>query len=851
VNTALSRNSVVHPDLLFRFIKLFQERLNTFETKPMNTFIDPQLYYINKKKHAWIGGKKMKKKIIGIFVVMLMISSAMTTILFSEKGPVEASEEPQNPGMNLDYEYVWEQVQRFGHVIYNVNNWPNDIKKGREWATAGEEYTIDNILKDAMDGPDKPCGLSEYAELPIGYIDQIPFRSRQYSSKIVISDYSLTLNYDGEPSLELSTDELFPMGIGNLNFIQGICTEEDLDDTFEFNDAELIPIDIHKSVIEQVIDLDFYTVPCELLNEYTTILGPVVYLETNDTVPENQDCVFILNEEPSSEEKLDNLSDALGCILIEDSSKGYTFNNSSNYDFTITEINETDSNFSSVIEEIQKGSVFVADNIQDGETIVFSNCSGQSCCSGSDKVVFFTLESEDDTRLITFWLNLWIWGHCRKCKGAIMINSDEHTHNMMHTVRGWKWFAKETILPGPYSNRFPLPIFSVNGSMLDDIQNAITVDGFITQEYEKQTEDNPVGVISHNVVAYRNITQSPNNAIAVLSNRMDSWWGECPGDAGTSGAILLGIAKYMEDNDITPKYDLTFLFTTGEEYGLRGAQHYVDSHPEDEYNYKYWIGFEQLGFNYPRGEEHNLNMLSYNADLLPILSEIQKQTNYEARMHNQSYQYKDPDEPTTGFSGAEDYVWKDRCDTILIEKHDNWSGHHQVGTNYQEGDSLQYINRTDVNVTFELAWNMTKYFVVNPDCQFDGTVSYSRTDSPNDEDEELDTVEATMPIQSILPQDKIRIKAELRRGFFPYNIEHSIIQDYVVTDETSNYKINITLPPHKPEGNYTLYLYLYNSTGGSIKFFQYHQMVQMIQQTQIFYSYIQGEIKHQPPQLNQ
>jgi hypothetical protein len=30
----LSQNSVVHPDVVFLFIKVVQERVNTFETKP-------------------------------------------------------------------------------------------------------------------------------------------------------------------------------------------------------------------------------------------------------------------------------------------------------------------------------------------------------------------------------------------------------------------------------------------------------------------------------------------------------------------------------------------------------------------------------------------------------------------------------------------------------------------------------------------------------------------------------------------------------------------------------------------------------------------------------------------------
>ncbi len=395
-----------------------------------------------------------------------------------------------------------------------------------------------------------------------------------------------------------------------------------------------------------------------------------------------------------------------------------------------------------------------------------------------------------------------------------MCNYNEDTHYMTYTVRGWSWFTGADLI---YLNRYSLPIFSVSGTigqMLNVMQESITVDGFITQEYKKQTEDDP-GVISHNVVAYRNISQSPDNAIVVLSNRMDSWWAECPGDASTSGAILLGISKYMEDNDITPKYNLTFLFTTGEEYGMRGAQHYVDSHPKDEYNYKYWIGFEQLGFHYPSDAVHNLTLSTYNPDLYPYLCAIQNQTDYEDRMNSEYFQYINL-ASKTGWDGAEDYVWEDICDTILIEKEgDTWDGHHQVGGDYQEGDSLQYINRTDVNVTFELAWNMTKYFIVNPDCSFDEGVSYTTFDSPNDGDTLPDTIRAEFSINSILPSDKVMVNATLRDQNDNGAVVAWKVVNYTITtlSQSHPYNITITIPDTDAQGEYTLQLRLYNSTG--------------------------------------
>ncbi len=164
----------------------------------------------------------MRQKIIGIIVCMLLISSTLTMVLFSDTAKVEASGGGQQGGgcVNLDYDWVWERVQDFGNVIHNVN-WSeggeNGIPKGRAWATLGENYTRDTILWPKMGINDNPCGLTNCTNLTIGYLPDcyepgIGQRPKQYSSKIVIHDYNLTIHNNTNPPLYVPYSELISHG---------------------------------------------------------------------------------------------------------------------------------------------------------------------------------------------------------------------------------------------------------------------------------------------------------------------------------------------------------------------------------------------------------------------------------------------------------------------------------------------------------------------------------------------------------------------------------------------------------------------------------------------------------------
>ena len=66
---------------------------------------------------------------------------------------------------------------------------------------------------------------------------------------------------------------------------------------------------------------------------------------------------------------------------------------------------------------------------------------------------------------------------------------------------------------------------------------------------------------------------------------------------------------------------------------------------------------------------------------------------------------------------------------------------------------MSYFNWTDVNATTELIWESIKYFTVNPNCWF-SSYDFDAIDLSGDND--LDSIQADIAIQSVLPYDKVK-----------------------------------------------------------------------------------------------
>jgi|GEM_PF-2884419 len=772
----------------------------------------------------------MRGKKIASFLLCILVGTS-GIVLIPKNSDVRADGYQNTSGENeigLNTTYVWELVKRFGNVTFDAD-WSeeNNIPKGRSWATAGENYTIDNILINEWRNFTNPA-FDEYQKLLIGPIDKEPYKDRLYSNKIVIKDFDLTIE---NPEKIIPNSEMFPIGIG--------WSEDNiLNHTYGFYNVDILEKNLFANdFLGESFFPNRLNVSVQFLNSDTLFGGSPVYLSQDDPVPEDQDgLVFIMNETEDCEDKLDNITDASACILIKGNSF-YSYEQADEKQFSILRVDETDDNLSEILLKMENGSEFFVDNLYDSNRLVFTNLSDVTCIPEGLIWVFViqrTAPSDPRSRELRvvenylgslngyyydfyrlqlshkFWYRVHeIWGITRGCLGYIL-SDYTNTHFMTHTVKGWNWFSDA------YSDRWWLPTFSVNksiGDFLLEHHNTVKVTGSIEQEYRCQTTTEP-GVISHNFIGYRNITQDETAPVTILSNRIDGWWGATTGDSGAGGAILLGIAKYFNDYNIIPKCNLRFLFTTGEEYGMRGAQHYNDSHPHNATilydNITRWIGLDQLGFYFTTSDDTiNLTVNILDNTTKAVIKTIANDTQYVDRTGYGIW----VDQPD-GY-GSEDKVFKTRenCSTICFGKDNTsrWDGYHRSGEDYYEGDSLNHTDRNDVNVTFELIWNVTKYYVVNPDCEIDGTALFIRTDSPNDEDEDVDTIEATIPIKSILPQDKIRVKAVLK-NLLGFQVA-SETRDYVIGNSTSNFTINVTLPPGRLLGLYKLWLYLYNSTG--------------------------------------
>lgn len=196
-----------------------------------------------------------------------------------------------------------------------------------------------------------------------------------------------------------------------------------------------------------------------------------------------------------------NITDA-SVILIQNTTKGYAFPDTSQMNFPIVKINGSYSNFTKVISEVNNGSTYVVENVVDNQTLVFSNFSNESCFSFQDYVwIDRRLAPSDpnaydnfagtnqsgayyDFGRIVAWEMIWRWAP--RCKGLILSDFTD-THFMTHSVSDWKWHS-----PRSYNDRWWMPTFSVNktiGNYLINHLDTATVTGFIDQEYRQQTND--------------------------------------------------------------------------------------------------------------------------------------------------------------------------------------------------------------------------------------------------------------------------------------------------------------------------------------------------------------------------
>ena len=259
-----------------------------------------------------------------------------------------------------------------------------------------------------------------------------------------------------------------------------------------------------------------------------------------------------------------------------------------------------------------------------------------------------------------------------------------------------------------------LPVIFINGTDSKKIVTGCdgsTIDFHIDQSWNES-------INSYNVIGQINGTNT--NETIIIECLYDCWWNQGTADSAIGMSIVLAIAKYFKDNNITPKCNIKFIAFGGEEQGFLGAEYYEATHRNE--NITAVIDFNQLGFNRTTQPKQSLYLFTNNQTLNTTLSAIVADTNYEARMNYNTYlnnTYFPKGAPSDDRPFAIATLDGNRSTkTVSFLKDALWPLHHRDGMDHTEGDVLKYYNETDVNLTAEMAWNVTKYFTVDPDCWF-------------------------------------------------------------------------------------------------------------------------------------
>ena len=283
----------------------------------------------------------------------------------------------------------------------------------------------------------------------------------------------------------------------------------------------------------------------------------------------------------------------------------------------------------------------------------------------------------------------WMWNiYSKYCKGFIFYDFNTDTFNMR-----------------VLKNSNHMPYININGSngqkILDNIENT-RIDFMLKQRLNTST-------ISYNVIGQLNGTDKSKTVL--IDCLYDSWWCQGTADAAIGMAMVLGVAKYFQENNITPKYTIKFIGFSGEEHGFcAGSKGYESAHPEE--NIIYIIDLNQIGFKQDN-PKLTLNLIGNKIGFLNEIWQISKKADYPNRV-NSSKDIRPVFVKDGGPSNSQPFAKSRKdCKTICILKDSGWKLHHRDGLNHTEGDVLKYFDPEDVNVTGEIVLNIVKYFTTD------------------------------------------------------------------------------------------------------------------------------------------
>ncbi|KYK22868.1 hypothetical protein AYK21_03435 [Thermoplasmatales archaeon SG8-52-2] len=687
---------------------------------------------------------------------------------------------PENEDYNvLNSTYIKNIVDNLSKIISNPNIfWKYDIPKGRAFGTAGERYAAENIIEEEM----KEIGLWNVTMDNISNIKGV-----NLSQKLEITSLGLSINHSGTItdiseffiSPRWNYTELFQMDFSKKE-------KDTLSHNFSYEDQELLVVRkpkfpcfkyIINKIFEKLIDgLNDYKIAINVtLNDYTSLLK------------------FIMNK---FEEEYN-----------------FTWDNSTGIGpdhHTLPWYNATIASIDQPFVLICEDPTFNPEKIKPEIIEDLSKIHPLNLLSLFYERFQFYIQ--------TLVLHNWSEKNNDYFKGLILFDHNNDTYNMAN----WKT---------------AVPLIYINRTIGKDIYDDTSIPSYTSDEYTINFHINQSfneSVVSYNVIGQINGT-NPDETL-ILSSYYDSFWNAGVVDGAIPMSTVLAIAKYMrelnETYGIEPKRNVKFIGFGGEEYGYIGAHYYVKKY--EKKNITHVIDLNQLGF-IQNDPPYPLDLyIGVDKFLLcPLIKTIVDNSQYEKRLDDGTESkvrfmpYGIPananpfaTHPTQTILNFPLPTFIKKPFTIGFLKDTNWTRHHRDGLDHEEGDTMKYWYGEDVNLSGEMIWNVTKFFSINPDCDFNGTPSYFYWDS-DDQNSDYDTINVSFNLTTIMPKEKVSVRLVLfpktiSPPTWPILYRHRVCEEfYVTTDGVSGY-INTTLPDNFPKCEYVAWLYLCNSSGDAI-----------------------------------
>ena len=272
-----------------------------------------------------------------------------------------------------------------------------------------------------------------------------------------------------------------------------------------------------------------------------------------------------------------------------------------------------------------------------------------------------------------------------KCQAQVRYDITADTYNMIN------------------SGQWSLPVIFINGTvgqLIKDDPDQYKISFYLDQKEVEQVE-------SYNVIGQLNGTDS--DKIVIIDCLYDGWWCQATADSAIGMGMIMGIAKWFADNNITPKYTIRFIGFGGEEHGFRGATAYQNAHKDE--NIIYVFDLNQLAFNQTEPLLY-LDFLANDKTFLDEIFEIAQQADYKETTGNAGIRkyYMPRGAPSDDQPFARN---QKGCKTICFLKGKDWVLHHRTGDNHTEGDSMKYYDPVDVKVTVDIILDIVKYFTID------------------------------------------------------------------------------------------------------------------------------------------